>query len=160
QAIAEKLYQLGREHQVLCVTHQPLVAAMADAHYHVGKHVVTQPAIEKTSSKTTKTKAAKAAVAAEEAKARSKIAAQIDKSDTDTDKTAQRKTAAKKIQNTDSKSGNKGSEERTIVKVTPLKKAEERRDELAQLAGGKSDTDAIAFANSLLAQAETIRKAG
>ncbi|MEO1592727.1 MAG: DNA repair protein RecN, partial [Cyanobacteria bacterium J06632_22] len=40
QAIAEKLYHLGREHQVLCVTHQPLVAAMADAHYHVGKHVV------------------------------------------------------------------------------------------------------------------------
>ncbi|MEO1446948.1 MAG: DNA repair protein RecN, partial [Cyanobacteria bacterium J06635_11] len=44
QAIAEKLYHLGREHQVLCVTHQPLVAAMADAHYHVGKHVVTLPA--------------------------------------------------------------------------------------------------------------------
>ncbi len=50
QAIAEKLYQLGREHQVLCVTHQPLVAAMADAHYHVDKQVVTLPLAESSSS--------------------------------------------------------------------------------------------------------------
>ncbi|WOD40924.1 DNA repair protein RecN [Nodosilinea sp. E11] len=40
QAIAEKLYQLGRQHQVLCVTHQPMVAALADAHFRVGKQVV------------------------------------------------------------------------------------------------------------------------
>jgi DNA repair protein RecN (Recombination protein N) len=43
QAIAEKLFQLGRQHQVLCVTHQPMVAAMADAHFHVGKQVVDSP---------------------------------------------------------------------------------------------------------------------
>ncbi|MBW4422542.1 MAG: DNA repair protein RecN [Myxacorys californica WJT36-NPBG1] len=40
QAIAEKLYQLGRHHQVLCVTHQPIVAAMADHHFHVDKQVI------------------------------------------------------------------------------------------------------------------------
>jgi DNA repair ATPase RecN len=43
QAIAEKLYQLSLSHQVLCVTHQPIVAAMADAHFHVDKQVIDQP---------------------------------------------------------------------------------------------------------------------
>ncbi len=107
QAIAEKLYQLGREHQVLCVTHQPLVAAMADAHFHVGKHVVML---------------AKQAASKKEAAA-------------------------------------SDEEERTIVTVTPLDE-KSRRDELAQLAGGRSHSEAIAFADALLQQAETIRKAG
>ncbi|MEL7356017.1 MAG: DNA repair protein RecN [Cyanobacteria bacterium J06560_6] len=132
QAIAEKLYHLGREHQVLCVTHQPLVAAMADAHYHVGKHVVRTAAAK--TAKGTKAKKSSADQQEEEARAREKIAAQI-------------------------KAGKHKGEERTIVKVTPLKNTQERRDELAQLAGGKSDSEAIAFADSLLAQAETIRKA-
>lgn len=44
QAIAEKLHQLGQRHQVLCVTHQPLIAAMATAHFRVGKHVIDLPA--------------------------------------------------------------------------------------------------------------------
>jgi DNA repair protein RecN (Recombination protein N) len=49
QAIAEKLYQLSRHHQVLCVTHQPIVAAMADQHFRVNKQVVgTQPEITPT----------------------------------------------------------------------------------------------------------------
>ncbi|PIG90976.1 DNA repair protein RecN [Gloeocapsopsis sp. IPPAS B-1203] len=39
QAIAEKLHQLSQHHQVLCVTHQPLVAAMADRHFRVDKVV-------------------------------------------------------------------------------------------------------------------------
>jgi len=39
-AIADKLYLLGRKHQVLCVTHQPLVAAMADRHFRVDKQVI------------------------------------------------------------------------------------------------------------------------
>ena len=138
QAIAEKLYYLGREHQVLCVTHQPLVAAMADAHFHVGKHVVTQPA--KKSLRKSKAKGASAqaspAQTAEE-KARDKVAAQ----------------AARTNQASDA-----AGEERTIVKVTPLD-AESRREELAQLAGGKSHSEAIAFANALLQQAETIRQA-
>ncbi len=37
QVIAEKLHQLSQRHQVLCVTHQPLVAAMADRHFRVDK---------------------------------------------------------------------------------------------------------------------------
>jgi DNA repair protein RecN (Recombination protein N) len=40
QAIAEKLNQLSQKHQVLCVTHQPLIAAMADVHYRVEKHLL------------------------------------------------------------------------------------------------------------------------
>ncbi len=43
QALAEKLHQLSRGHQVLCVTHQPLVAAMADYHFRVDKLVIEQP---------------------------------------------------------------------------------------------------------------------
>lgn len=43
QAIAEKLYQLSRHHQVLCVTHQPIVAAMADQHFGVSKELITDP---------------------------------------------------------------------------------------------------------------------
>ncbi|MEM6836556.1 MAG: DNA repair protein RecN [Cyanobacteria bacterium P01_C01_bin.120] len=44
QAIAEKLHHLGRSQQVLCVTHQPMVAAMADAHFRVAKEVI-EPAL-------------------------------------------------------------------------------------------------------------------
>ncbi|GAB4143074.1 MAG: DNA repair protein RecN [Cyanobacteria bacterium J069] len=40
QAIADKLHQLGSRHQVLCVTHQPLVAAMAHTHFRVDKQVI------------------------------------------------------------------------------------------------------------------------
>lgn len=39
--IAETLYRLSRHHQVLCVTHQPLVAAMADHHFQVVKQAVS-----------------------------------------------------------------------------------------------------------------------
>ncbi len=39
RAIAAQLCQLGRHTQVLCVTHQPIVAAIADAHFRVSKHV-------------------------------------------------------------------------------------------------------------------------
>ena len=40
QAIADKLHTLSKTHQVLCVTHQPLVAAMADNHFRVEKCLV------------------------------------------------------------------------------------------------------------------------
>ena len=43
QAIAERLHQLSQHHQVLCVTHQPLIAAMADRHFRVDKQVIDQP---------------------------------------------------------------------------------------------------------------------
>lgn len=38
--IGEKLWQLAREHQVLCITHLPQVACYGDAHYVVAKQVV------------------------------------------------------------------------------------------------------------------------
>ncbi|KAF3885295.1 MULTISPECIES: DNA repair protein RecN [Nostocales] len=97
QAIAEKLHQLGQFHQVLCVTHQPLVAAMADRHFRVAKQVIN------------------------------------------TDK--------------GQKATNGHSEQRTVVRVTALDNLSKRREELAQLAGGKSAQEAIAFADSLLTQA-------
>jgi DNA repair protein RecN (Recombination protein N) len=39
QAVAEKLAGLGRHYQILCITHLPTVAAMADQHMHLEKHV-------------------------------------------------------------------------------------------------------------------------
>ncbi len=95
QAIAEKLLHLGQQHQVLCVTHQPMVAALADSHFRVGKQVID--------------------------------------SDTDSDTV------------------------RTVVRVSPLSLAE-RREELAQLAGGATHQESLSFADALLTQAKGIRK--
>lgn len=86
QAIADKLSQLGHHQQVLCVTHQPLIAALADHHYRVQKDLL--------------------------------------------------------------------AEGRTVVRVKALGDRQARRQELAELAGGKSAQEAIAFAESLLSQAE------
>lgn len=47
---------------------------------------------------------------------------------------------------------------RTVVRVVPLTEIQ-RREELAQLAGGKTDPEAIAFAESLLKKAATLRQA-
>ena len=104
QAIAEKLHQLSHRHQVLCVTHQPIVAAIADHHFRVDKQV-----IDPTDGKRGKANA----IASEE-------------------------------------------EVRTVVRVMPLNE-HQRREELAQLAGGQSDQEAIAFADSLLLQAANTR---
>ncbi|MBF2009400.1 MAG: DNA repair protein RecN [Chlorogloeopsis fritschii C42_A2020_084] len=104
QAIAEKLHQLSQSHQVLCVTHQPLVAAMADRHFRVDKQVVNQVKGKK--------------------------------------------------------EHNGYSEERTVVRVITLDNLTKRREELAQLAGGKSAQEAIAFAESLLMQAANHRRSG
>ncbi|MEM8641295.1 MAG: DNA repair protein RecN [Cyanobacteria bacterium P01_G01_bin.54] len=40
QAIAEKLNHLSAPHQILCVTHQPLIAALAHRHFRVDKQAV------------------------------------------------------------------------------------------------------------------------
>jgi DNA repair protein RecN (Recombination protein N) len=85
-AIGQKLRQLAQQQQVLCVTHQPLVAALADLHLRVEKQF---------------------------------------------------------------------SSSRTVVSVIRLTDPETRRDELAQLAGGDKDQNAIAFADSLLKQANS-----
>ncbi|MEY3403440.1 MAG: repair protein RecN [Cyanobacteriota bacterium] len=99
QAIAEKLHQISQGHQVLCVTHQPLIAAMADRHFRVTKLVIN-------------------------------------------------------------KAVNSNDEQRTVVRVTSLDNLTTRREELAQLAGGKSANEAIAFAESLLLQAANHRERG
>jgi len=39
QKVASKLYQISLHKQVLCVTHLPQVAAMADNHFFIRKHV-------------------------------------------------------------------------------------------------------------------------
>jgi len=36
--VGEMLWNLGKQHQVLCVTHLPQLAAFGDLHYHVSKH--------------------------------------------------------------------------------------------------------------------------
>ncbi|MCT7950915.1 DNA repair protein RecN [Ancylothrix sp. C2] len=108
QAIAEKLNQLSHHHQVLCVTHQPLVAAMADHHYRVSKFVIN-PDLELQSTQTGKSQ--------EEF----------------------------------------SSDVRTVVRVSPLNTTE-RREELATLAGGQSAQQSIAFADSLLVQAASLRQ--
>jgi DNA repair protein RecN (Recombination protein N) len=113
QAIAEKLCQLSIHHQVLCVTHQPLVAAMADRHFRVSKLVVdlNVPA----------------------AKAARKGPAET--SDLSTIETA----------------------ERTIVQVEQLDDAD-RLQELAQIAGGGSANQVVAFAEALLTEAKILRQ--
>jgi DNA repair protein RecN (Recombination protein N) len=102
QSIADKLHQISSQQQVLCVTHQPLIAAMADKHFCVSKQTINQVKGKK--------------------------------------------------------ENNGQGEERTVVRVTALDNQTKRRDELAQLAGGKSAQDAIAFADSLLVQADNHRK--
>jgi DNA repair protein RecN (Recombination protein N) len=113
QAIAIQLYQLGRDRQVLCVTHQPIVAAIADRHFHVSKHVVTE------------------SVAAS--------------------------------------NGAGAIAERTTVRVQLLE-PDQRKQELAQIAGGgsvtvetskkkgKSKDSAVVFAESLLSQASELKQ--
>ncbi len=40
QVVGEKLWQLTRNHQVICVTHLPQIAAFADTHYNVSKQIL------------------------------------------------------------------------------------------------------------------------
>lgn len=120
QAIAEKLYQLSQRHQVLCVTHQPIVAAMADHHFRVSKQV-----IEAESSRAIE-------------------------DEPPMNGNGSRRSGSKK--------SSKSSDVRTVVRITPLVDRQ-RREELAQLAGGQTANEAIAFAESLLVQAENLRQA-
>jgi DNA repair protein RecN (Recombination protein N) len=97
QAIASKLHHLSQSQQILCVTHQPLIAAMADRHFRVAKQTT---AVENSSN-------------------------------------------------------GKSAVERTIVRIEELQSQHQRRDEIAQIAGGQSAQEAISFATSLLSQANT-----
>ncbi len=100
QAIAEKLHQLGKQHQVLCVTHQPLIVAMANGHFKVEKTIIEE-------------------------------------------------TAKSKQENENSGI----ADIRTVVRIKSLKDHNMRAEEIAQITGGHSAEDAIAFAESLLAKA-------
>ncbi|TVQ22034.1 MAG: DNA repair protein RecN [Leptolyngbya sp. DLM2.Bin15] len=109
QAIADKLHQLSRHRQVLCVTHQPIIAAQADLHLRVNKEVVTDGAIASPSKGSGKGKPSTAP-------------------------TPEGDDAV-----------------RTVVRVVALDE-QQRLEELAQLAGGKTDHHAITFAGSLRSQ--------
>lgn len=140
QAIAEKLYQLSQHHQVLCVTHQPLVAAMADHHYRVTKQVIDPtPPIQEMPPEATK-----------RSKSRRRKKATEDESGPSASSTAAEK------QELTSESSLE-PQVRTVVRIMPLN-AEQRREELAQLAGGQNAQEAIAFAESLLTQAHHLRE--
>lgn len=39
QMVAEKIHKIGKNHQVICITHLPQIAAMANHHYLIEKHV-------------------------------------------------------------------------------------------------------------------------
>jgi DNA repair protein RecN (Recombination protein N) len=39
QMVSEKLHMIARHHQVICITHLPQIAAMADAHFYIEKQV-------------------------------------------------------------------------------------------------------------------------
>ena len=39
QMVSEKMQLIGRRHQVICITHLPQIAAMADTHFLIEKHV-------------------------------------------------------------------------------------------------------------------------
>ncbi len=40
QKVSEKMAVIGRNHQVLCITHLPQIAAMADLHFEIAKSVI------------------------------------------------------------------------------------------------------------------------
>jgi DNA repair protein RecN (Recombination protein N) len=102
-AIAEKLHQLSKFHQVMCVTHQPLIAAMADLHYRVNKEIID---------------------------------------------------ANGKVQN--GKKKTKDDDLRTVVRIMNLDR-EQRREELALIAGGSAAEAAYGFADELLLKAAKMR---
>ncbi|PZV19335.1 MAG: DNA repair protein RecN [Leptolyngbya sp.] len=137
QAIAEKLFQLSQHHQVLCVTHQPIVAAMADHHFRVSKQIIESS--ESTDDLTSNNGAIKPDKSKRGSKSKTET---INNTPPDPHTTPPSVTDAV----------------RTVVRITPLSN-EDRKQELAQLAGGQSAQEVIAFAESLLTQAAVIRQA-
>lgn len=45
QMVAEKMNVIGKNHQVICITHLPQIAAMADWHFLISKNVVNQSTV-------------------------------------------------------------------------------------------------------------------
>ncbi len=148
QAIAQKLYQLSRDRQVLCVTHQPIVAAMADHHFRVDKQVVTV--------------AAAGGARAQNPHGSSRSPGQEPEHHGQNHRQDRRKNHS---QDQDQSHGENPSDDlRTVVRLTVLD-SDRRRQELAQLASGEADPHdtngtraaAHAFADSLLDRAASLR---
>ncbi|MGQ4646087.1 DNA repair protein RecN [Lyngbya aestuarii] len=130
QAIAERLYRLAHQHQVLCVTHQPLIAAMADRHFRVDKQVITPCSLPEAIDSVTKTKKPSSN------RGNSKIVPAIEAQLLPSELT----------------------NERTVVRVSLLDNHRTRSEEIAQLAGGQSAQEAMTFAESLLTKAANSRQ--
>lgn len=47
QMVAEKIYGIGKKHQVICITHLPQIAAMANHHYLIEKSVIDAKTVTK-----------------------------------------------------------------------------------------------------------------
>jgi len=45
QMVSEKMNALGNSHQIICITHLPQIAAMADSHYLIEKSVANEMTI-------------------------------------------------------------------------------------------------------------------
>lgn len=40
QIVGEKIYRISKEHQVICISHLPQIAALADSHYSINKVII------------------------------------------------------------------------------------------------------------------------
>lgn len=47
QMVSEKMNELGRNHQIICITHLPQIAAMADAHFLIEKAVENKSTVSR-----------------------------------------------------------------------------------------------------------------
>lgn len=47
QRVGEKMYQVSKNHQVLCITHLPQIAILSDHHYFVSKEVINEKTFTK-----------------------------------------------------------------------------------------------------------------
>ena len=45
QMVSEKMHMIAEHHQVICITHLPQIAAMADAHFSIEKSVENETTI-------------------------------------------------------------------------------------------------------------------
>lgn len=153
QAIAEKLLQLGQRHQVLCVTHQPMVAALADDHWHVNKQVIGEATSDAISGATSEAKNGKSRKSRQpKGKTKGSAATKDQVQDAINDPNPQN--ADPKM--IDPTIASDETSIRTVVRIAPLS-LEQRREELAQLAGGATHQEALSFAEALLSQAAQIR---
>ncbi|NET58953.1 MAG: DNA repair protein RecN [Symploca sp. SIO2E6] len=132
QAIAQKLHQLSQKHQVLCVTHQPLVAVMADRHFRVDKQVIAQSSSSETTKQPTSRRRKKTL--------------------SGSSNNSLKPEPQKQLSNTEL------NDLRTVVRVSLLEDYSHRQEEIAQLAGGHSAQEAMTFAESLLTKAADWRQ--